>query len=364
LNVVDTAVGRVGALLCWENFMPAARMALYAQNVEIYCAPTADHRDNWHASMQHIGREGSCFVIGNCICVPTEALPEDLPGREALAGSGDWVNRGQATVVSPRGEVIAGPMRETAAILTAEIDLEDVRAARRTFDVAGHYARPDVFTLTVDRNPRAPVHFQQGSRGPGQTGSTARRQGTRCQANLDHSSRFQMGCLVSNARVRVTGFGPQLTRDGLEEVRLLRHHEMVALPIAINLVQYRGNDPPHRRVAGRAQGGLVRCREEIVPDLHRVGTQPARDRQALRGRNAKARRGNEGADRLCVIPGKGLDGGRGGGIADMIPQHLRHGSEIGRDRPPAGDDQQRAGLQCSADFAQGAGLSGKNCKPC
>ena len=160
LKVVETAVGRVGLLLCWENYMPMARMALYAQNVEIYCAPTADPRATWHASMQHIAKEGGCAVIGVAPCIRLEDLPEDLPGREAMAAWGDWVAPGNASIIAPGGGVLAGPVREETGLVHAEPNLAAIAETRRTFDVAGHYSRPDVFTLRVDSTRKQPVKFR------------------------------------------------------------------------------------------------------------------------------------------------------------------------------------------------------------
>lgn len=162
LRVVETAVGRIGVLLCWENFMPLARAAIYAQNVEIYCAPTADHRENWLASMQHIAREGSVFVIGVAPTMEDSDIPSDLPSRDSISPTeGEWLMPGNGIICSPLGEIIAGPMHNEKGFLKAIIDLEDVRSARRTFDVAGHYSRPDIFHLKVDRQPKSPVSFSQ-----------------------------------------------------------------------------------------------------------------------------------------------------------------------------------------------------------
>lgn len=164
INVVETAIGRVGVLLCWENFMPLARAAIYAQNVEIYCAPTADDRENWLASMQHIGRESSAFVIGVGPAIEDSDIPKDFPSRDQIApGPNQWLSPGNGIVCSPLGEIVAGPMREEKGFLRAEIDLDDVRSARRTFDVVGHYSRPDIFKLTVNRQPLSPVSFEPPS---------------------------------------------------------------------------------------------------------------------------------------------------------------------------------------------------------
>ncbi|HEA68034.1 MAG TPA: carbon-nitrogen hydrolase family protein, partial [Desulfobacterales bacterium] len=139
--------------------------AIYAQNVEIYCAPTADHRENWLASMQHIGREGSVFVIGVAPIFEDSDIPSGLPSRDSISPvEGEWLMPGNGIVCSPLGEVIAGPMRNEKGFLIADIDLEDVRSARRTFDVTGHYSRPDIFHLNVDRQPKSPVSFSQPPR--------------------------------------------------------------------------------------------------------------------------------------------------------------------------------------------------------
>lgn len=159
LKVVDTAIGRLGVLLCWENYMPLARMALYAQNIEIYCAPTADHRDTWHATMQHIAKEGGCAVVGVCPCIRFDDLPKDLPGRDKLEDGGEWFMPGNATIVAPGGNVLAGPIRQETGLVHADIELADVVEARRTLDVVGHYSRSDVFTLKVNQSRNAPVEF-------------------------------------------------------------------------------------------------------------------------------------------------------------------------------------------------------------
>lgn len=159
LKVVDTAVGRVGVLLCWENYMPLARMALYAQNVEIFCAPTAYADDVWHVTMQHIAMEGSCVVVGVCPCVRIDDVPEDLPGRDSMAAWGEWLHTGNASIVAPGGRVLAGPAQKTQGLIQADVDLSAIAERRRLFDVAGHYARPDVFTLNVDRRQKKPVRF-------------------------------------------------------------------------------------------------------------------------------------------------------------------------------------------------------------
>ena len=161
LRVVDTAVGRVGALLCWENYMPLARYALYAQQVEIYCAPTWDSGDTWAATMQHIAREAGAWVIGCATALQASDIPADVPHRdEIFPDEGEWVNPGDAMVLKPFGGVVAGPMHREKGLLLAEIDPAEAAAARRKFDVAGHYSRPDVFTLDVNRAPQVPARFR------------------------------------------------------------------------------------------------------------------------------------------------------------------------------------------------------------
>ncbi len=160
LNVVDTAVGRVGALICWENYMPLARFALYAQSIDLYIAPTWDSGDTWLATMQHIAREGGCWVVGCATALEASDIPADLPYRDELFPNADeWVNQGDAVVYKPFGGCVAGPMRREKGLLTAEIDMAAARAARRKFDVSGHYARPDVFTLEVNRAALSPIRF-------------------------------------------------------------------------------------------------------------------------------------------------------------------------------------------------------------
>lgn len=160
LKVVATPVGRISTLLCWENYMPLARYALYAQGVEIYIAPTYDSGDNWIGSLQFIAREGRCFVVGCGNLMRATDLPADFPEKADLYPDEDeWINPGDSIVISPDGEVVAGPMRKEAGILYCEIDLEAVGVARRALDVAGHYSRPDIFSLHVNRQPQSAVQF-------------------------------------------------------------------------------------------------------------------------------------------------------------------------------------------------------------
>ena len=160
LKVVDTAVGRIGALICWENYMPLARFAMYAQDIDIYVAPTWDSGDTWLATMQHIAREGGCWVIGCATALEVADIPTDIPHYDELFPNKDeWVNPGDAVIYKPFGGVEAGPMHREKGLLLAEIDPADARASRRKFDVAGHYARPDVFSLRVNRAAQPPATF-------------------------------------------------------------------------------------------------------------------------------------------------------------------------------------------------------------
>jgi len=160
LRVIDTPVGRIGTLLCWENYMPLARFALYAQGVDIHIAPTYDSGEGWIGTLQHIAREGGCWVVGAGVALRNKDLPEDFPSRETLyPPDEDWINPGDSVVVAPGGEIVAGPLRERQDILYADVDPSRAAISRRTFDVAGHYARPDVFTLHVNREAQSPIRF-------------------------------------------------------------------------------------------------------------------------------------------------------------------------------------------------------------
>ncbi len=161
LNVVDTPAGRVGTLLCWENYMPLARYSLYSQGVEIYVAPTYDSGDDWLGTMQHIAREGRCWVICSGVALTNSDIPSDFPDREALyPADEEWINPGDSAVVAPGGEIIAGPMRQEKGILFAEVDSQQVGIAKRDLDISGHYSRPDIFTLNVDTQPQSPIKFK------------------------------------------------------------------------------------------------------------------------------------------------------------------------------------------------------------
>lgn len=153
LTVLDTEMGKIGGLICWENFMPLARMAMYNHGVEIYLAPTADARDTWQATMIHIACEGRCFVLGCNQFVTKEMYPNDLPGIEELANQPDIMCRGGSVIVSPMGKILAGPLFDREGILYADLDRAEVVKGKMDFDVIGHYARPDIFRLTIANQP-------------------------------------------------------------------------------------------------------------------------------------------------------------------------------------------------------------------
>jgi nitrilase len=159
LKVVDTPAGRLGALICWESYMPLARYALYAQNIDIYVAPTWDSGESWLATMRHIAKEAGCWVIGTATAMQGSDLPEDFPERDKLYKPDEWVNDGDAVVVKPMGAIAAGPLHREKGILYAEIDAEAARRSRRSIDVCGHYSRSDIFSFAVDRKPHPPVVF-------------------------------------------------------------------------------------------------------------------------------------------------------------------------------------------------------------
>jgi nitrilase len=156
LPVFDTPLGKMGSVICWENYMPAMRLAMYSKGIQLYCAPTADDREVWVASMQHVALEGRCFVL-SCNQYTTRGdFPDDY---DAIQGDdpATVISRGGSCIISPSGKILAGPNYEGEAILMAELDMGDIARGKYDFDVVGHYSRPDVFRLSVNEQPQPPV---------------------------------------------------------------------------------------------------------------------------------------------------------------------------------------------------------------
>ena len=157
LATFKTDIGILGGLICWENYMPLVRTFMYSKGVEIYLAPTADQRDRWQSTLQHIALEGRCFVLGCNQYVTKSMYPTDLAGVEELEMMGEEVCRGGSVIISPLGEVIEGPLYGKEDILYADLDLARVIRSRFDFDAVGHYSRPDIFQLLVDERAKSSV---------------------------------------------------------------------------------------------------------------------------------------------------------------------------------------------------------------
>lgn len=156
LPVFETPLGKIGAVICWENYMPLLRMAMYSKGIQLYCAPTADSRDTWLSTMQHVALEGRCFVLSACQFVRRKDFPDDFDS--SFGNDPETVlSRGGSCIINPLGEILAGPNYEESCILTANLDLDDVVRGKFDFDVSGHYARPDVFRLNVNESPAPSV---------------------------------------------------------------------------------------------------------------------------------------------------------------------------------------------------------------
>jgi len=159
MPVFDTPLGKLGAVICWENYLPLMRAAMYAKGIELYCAPTADPRDSWIASMRHIAVEGRCFVLSCNQFNRRRDFPSDY--GSALGNDPDTVvTRGGSCIVDPFGNFLAGPNTEGEVILTAEIDRAQIVRGKFDLDVVGHYARPDIFQLQVDERSKQPVRLR------------------------------------------------------------------------------------------------------------------------------------------------------------------------------------------------------------
>jgi nitrilase len=165
LHVFDTPFGRLGGLLCWENYMPLARAAMYAQGIDILLAPTWDRGETWVATLRHIGKEGRVCVVGVGTCMRGSDVPAGIEGRDSLyGGDDDWLDDGWSAIVDHSGAVLAGPLVKEQGILCADLDVEAARASRKEFDPVGHYSRPDVFSLRVNRGVTRSVTLDEGTK--------------------------------------------------------------------------------------------------------------------------------------------------------------------------------------------------------
>jgi nitrilase len=156
MPVFETSIGKLGAVICWENYMPLLRMAMYGKGIQLYCAPTADDRDTWISTMQHVALEGRCFVFSACQYLRRSDCPADYAAVQGDDPS-TVLMRGGSAIIGPLGQMLAGPVYNQDAILTATIDLGEIIRSKYDFDVVGHYARPDVFQLCVNEKEQRPV---------------------------------------------------------------------------------------------------------------------------------------------------------------------------------------------------------------
>ena len=162
LEVYDTSLGILGGLICWENYMPLARYTLYAWGVQIYLAPTWDNGEPWLSTLRHIAKEGRAYVIGCSIAMRKQDIPDRFEFKAKYYSEvGEWINKGDSAIVSPDGKFVAGPLHAEEGILYAELDPRQMRGSKWNLDVAGHYARPDVFRLTVSKEDRPMIAVAQ-----------------------------------------------------------------------------------------------------------------------------------------------------------------------------------------------------------
>ena len=145
----ETMAGKVAGLICWENYMPLARNAIYETGAQILAAPTWDKSPKWLQSMQHNAREGGLFVISTCMAIRVDDVPDEYEFKQLYPEGKEWINPGNSCIVDPKGQIIAGPLEAEEGILYADIDLDAIIEAKRMFDVVGHYSRPDVFNFSI-----------------------------------------------------------------------------------------------------------------------------------------------------------------------------------------------------------------------
>lgn len=152
LKAYDTSAGKIAGLICWENFMPLARNAIYEFGTQILVSPTWDKSANWIQSMQHIAREGGLFVISACMALKMDDIPDEYEFKKLYPEGREWINVGNSVIIDPNGQILAGPLEAEEGILYAEVDFKQIIKAKRMFDVVGHYSRPDVFTFKTKNN--------------------------------------------------------------------------------------------------------------------------------------------------------------------------------------------------------------------
>jgi nitrilase len=173
-QVFDTSLGKIAGLICWESYMPLARYAAYAWGTQIYVAPTWDRGEPWLATLRHIAREGRVFVIGCCQALRRDDIPDRYDFKRLYPPDRVWINAGDSAIAGPDGNWLAGPLHESQGIIMAEIDVRQALGSRWMFDAAGHYARPDVFELTVKREAHPMVRTIERDRAPELDGKAAR----------------------------------------------------------------------------------------------------------------------------------------------------------------------------------------------
>jgi nitrilase len=149
LKVYDTSIGKIGGLICWENYMPLARASLYTQGVQIFTSPTWDSSESWQISMRSNAKEGGMFLISCCQAIAMTDFPDKFEFKALYPGKRTWINKGNSCIIDPKGNFVAGPVIEKEEIIYADIDLDLIVETKCIFDVAGHYSRPDVFELKI-----------------------------------------------------------------------------------------------------------------------------------------------------------------------------------------------------------------------
>jgi nitrilase len=166
LDVYDTEIGKIGGLICHENYMPLVRYSLYGRGIELYMAPTYDDSETWQSTLRHIGKEGRVYVAGCCMVLRKDEVLSHYPQLEPYyQETGEWINSGNSMIGDPEGHIIAGPMSKKEGILYAEVDPERISNTRWNLDVAGHYARPDAFQLTIRTAPNPIMNIERDPSG-------------------------------------------------------------------------------------------------------------------------------------------------------------------------------------------------------